>query len=379
MHSTTPCLAITMGDPAGIGPEIILKACRRLQPRVAAGDLRLLVIGHPSQLRAAGEILHEPLDLPETTEQADWPPLALLPAAAEQTLIAFGEIAPEAGRFAYLAIERAVRLAQQGRIDAIVTAPLNKAALNLAGYHYAGHTDMLAALTGTKSSVMLLAHGDMRVSHVTTHVALEDVPRLLTPERLRRTIALTQAALLDLGIPHPRIAVAALNPHAGEGGLFGRQDIDISTPVIEACRADGLDVTGPMPGDTVFVKLRARQFDAVVAMYHDQGHIPVKLLGLRRRSGDRRVAGAVGREHHARPAGDPHLGRSRHGVRHRRQGSRERGKLDRGNRLRGTAGRDPPTRQHDDTMTGRPSCHCEKRSAEAISRPAGRTCHPHRT
>ncbi len=280
MHSTTPCLAITMGDPAGVGPEIILKACRRLQPRVAAGDLRLLVIGHPSQLRAAGEILHAPLDLPETTQQVDWPPLALLPAGDEQAPIAFGEIAPEAGRFAYLAVERAVRLAQQGRIDAIVTAPLNKAALNLAGYHYAGHTDMLAALTGTKSSVMLLAHGDMRVSHVTTHVALEEVPRLLTPERLRRTIDLTQAALLDLGIAHPRIAVAALNPHAGEGGLFGRQDIDISTPVIEACRAEGLDVTGPVPGDTVFVKLRARQFDAVVAMYHDQGHIPVKLLGF---------------------------------------------------------------------------------------------------
>jgi len=280
MHDTTPRLAITMGDPAGIGPEIILKACRRLQPRLAGGDLRLLVIGHRSQLRAAGQVLNETLDLPETTAQDDWPPLALLPAGEEQAPIAFGQIAPEAGRFAYLAVERAVQLAQAGRIDAIVTAPLNKAALNLAGYHYAGHTDMLAALTGAKSSVMLLAHGDMRVSHVTTHVALADVPRLLTPERLRRTIDLTQAALADLGIAHPRIAVAALNPHAGEGGLFGRQDIDITAPEIEACRAEGLDVTGPVPGDTVFVKLRARQFDAVVAMYHDQGHIPVKLLGF---------------------------------------------------------------------------------------------------
>ena len=280
MHDSTPRLAITMGDPAGIGPEIILKACRRLQPLLAAGELRLLVIGHRSQLRAAGQVLNEPLDLPETTARDAWPPLALLPAGEEQTPIAFGQIAPEAGRFAYLAVECAVHLAQAGRIDAIVTAPLNKAALNLAGYHYAGHTDMLAALTNTKSSVMLLAHGDMRVSHVTTHVALADVPRLLTPERLRRTIDLTQAALLDLGIARPRIAIAALNPHAGEGGLFGRQDIDITAPVIEACRADGLDVTGPVPGDTVFVKLRARQFDAVVAMYHDQGHIPVKLLGF---------------------------------------------------------------------------------------------------
>jgi 4-hydroxythreonine-4-phosphate dehydrogenase len=280
MPDTTPRLAITMGDPAGIGPEIILKACWRLQPRLTAGELRLLVIGHRSQLRAASQVLNEALDVPETSAQADWPALALLPAGDEQAPIAFGQIAPEAGRFAYLAVERAVELAQAGRIDAIVTAPLNKAALNLAGYHYAGHTDMLAALTNTKSSVMLLAHGDMRVSHVTTHVALADVPRLLTPERLRRTIDLTQAALLDVGIARPRIAVAALNPHAGEGGLFGRQDIDISTPVIEACRAEGLDVTGPVPGDTVFVKLRARQFDAVVAMYHDQGHIPVKLLGF---------------------------------------------------------------------------------------------------
>ena len=172
MHSTAPRLAITMGDPAGIGPEIILKACRRLQPRLAAGELRLLVIGHRSQLRAASRVLNEALDLPEVTAQADWPPLALLPAGEELAPIAFGQIAAEAGRFAYLAVECAVHLAQEGRIDAIVTAPLNKAALNLAGYHYAGHTDMLAALTDTPRSVMLLAHGDMRVSHVTTHVAL---------------------------------------------------------------------------------------------------------------------------------------------------------------------------------------------------------------
>ena len=265
-----------MGDPAGVGPEIIVKACRQLQPRLEAGELRLLVIGHRSALHAARDVLHETLAFPET----DSAPLALLPAGEEREPIRFGELSPEAGRFAYLAVEQAVILAKGGSIDAIVTAPLNKEALNLAGYHYAGHTDMLAALTDTKRSVMLLAHGDMRVSHVTTHVALEAVPALLTPDRLRRTIDLTQGALIDLGIPRPRIAIAALNPHAGEGGLFGRQDIDISTPVIAQCRADGLDVTGPVPGDTVFVKLRARQFDAVVAMYHDQGHIPVKLLGF---------------------------------------------------------------------------------------------------
>ena len=280
MPASTPRLAITMGDPAGVGPEIIVKACRRLQPRLDAGELRLLVIGHRSALNAARKLLRDGGDFPETDAAGELPSLALLPAGQEQSPVRFGELSPEGGRFAYLAVERAVTMAQDGRIDAIVTAPLNKEALNLAGYHYAGHTDMLAALTKTKSSVMLLAHGDMRVSHVTTHVALETVPALLTPERLRRTIDLTQAALRDLGIARPHIAVAALNPHAGEGGLFGRQDIEVTTPVVEQCRAEGLDVTGPVPGDTVFVTLRARQCDAVVAMYHDQGHIPVKLLGF---------------------------------------------------------------------------------------------------
>jgi 4-phospho-D-threonate 3-dehydrogenase / 4-phospho-D-erythronate 3-dehydrogenase len=276
MTEHIPRLAITMGDPAGVGPEIIVKACHRLLPRIEAGELRLLVIGHRSALNAGCKLLGETFALPETEDA----PLAFLAAGEESAPIVCGEIAPEAGRFAYLAVARAVELAQTGRIDAIVTAPLNKEALNLAGHHYAGHTDMLAALTKTRGSVMLLAHGDMRVGHVTTHVALADVPKLLTPDRLRRTIDLTHAAVCDLGIAHPRVAVAALNPHAGEGGLFGRQDIEVTAPVVEQCRADGMDVTGPVPGDTVFVKLRARQFDAVVAMYHDQGHIPVKLLGF---------------------------------------------------------------------------------------------------
>ncbi len=280
MSGGVPHLAITMGDPAGIGPEIILKACRRLESRIAGHEMRLLIIGHRSALEAARTVLRETVLIPETSAEGPWPALALLPAGEEREPITFGRVAPEAGRFAYLAVEQAVQLALADRIDAIVTAPLNKEALNLAGYHYAGHTDMLAALTSTKSSVMLLVHGDMRVGHVTTHVALADVPKLITPDRLRRTIELTEAAVRDLGVMRPRIAVAALNPHAGEGGLFGRQDIEITEPVVAACRDAGLDLTGPVPGDTVFVKLRARQFDAVVAMYHDQGHIPVKLLGF---------------------------------------------------------------------------------------------------
>ena len=275
-----PTLAITMGDPAGVGPEIILKAIARLMPRIQAGDLRLLVIGHRTALEAARAVIPDAPDIPVTAENADWPALALVPAGIEEEPIAWGELSPEGGRFAYLAVETAVRLALAGRIGGIVTAPLNKEALNRAGYKFAGHTDMLAALTHTPSSVMLLAHGPMRVSHVTTHVALEKVASLITPERLRRTIDLTLAALRDLGIARPRLAIAALNPHAGEGGLFGTQDTDVVAPVIADYVRAGENIIGPVPGDTVFVKLRAEQFDAVVAMYHDQGHIPVKLLGF---------------------------------------------------------------------------------------------------
>jgi 4-hydroxythreonine-4-phosphate dehydrogenase len=274
-------LAITMGDPAGIGPEIIVKACAALAPRIAAGSLRLLVIGSGHALESVRSRLTPGLVIPEVTaDAAEWPALAFLQAGPEGAPIAPGVLSADGGRLAYLAVEHGVRLCLAGRAGAIVTAPLNKEALNLAGYHYAGHTELLAALTGCRGSVMLLAHGAMRVSHVTTHVALKDVPPRVTPERLRHVLDLTDAAARALGVAKPRLAVAALNPHAGEGGLFGREDIEVSAPTIAMAVAEGLDVQGPVPGDTVFVKLRAGQFDAVVAMYHDQGHIPVKLLGF---------------------------------------------------------------------------------------------------
>jgi 4-hydroxythreonine-4-phosphate dehydrogenase len=276
----TPHLAITMGDPAGIGPEIIVKACAKLRPRLDAGELRLLVIGSYPSLQAAEAQLGADIDIPPVEEAADWPALACLQAGPENEAIKPGVLSADGGRLAYQAIERGVRLTQAGRVQGIVTAPLNKEALNKAGYHYAGHTEMLAALTGVSGSVMMLVHGNFRVSHVTTHIALQDVPKRLTPERLRLVIDLTHRALSDLGVARARIAVAALNPHAGEGGLFGRQDIEVSEPTIAQAVADGMDVVGPVPGDTVFVKLRAGQYDAVIAMYHDQGHIPVKLLGF---------------------------------------------------------------------------------------------------
>ncbi|WP_341991042.1 4-hydroxythreonine-4-phosphate dehydrogenase PdxA [Azorhizobium sp. AG788] len=274
-------LAITMGDPAGIGPEIIVKACQQLKPRIEAGELGIVVLGSSVALERARAAFTPDLAIPLVSEDdAHWPSLCAIQAGPEGAPIAPGVVSADGGRFAFLAVERGVRLAQAGRIGGIVTAPLNKEALNLAGYHYPGHTEMLAELTGVRGSVMMLAHGNMRVSHVTTHVALQDVPARLTPERLRRVIDLTHEALSGLALGRARIAVAALNPHAGEGGLFGRQDIDISAPTIAQAVADGLDVVGPVPGDTVFVKLRAGQYDAVIAMYHDQGHIPVKLLGF---------------------------------------------------------------------------------------------------
>jgi 4-hydroxythreonine-4-phosphate dehydrogenase len=274
-------LAITMGDPAGVGPEIIVKAAAALLPRIQSGALRLVVIGSNRSLEQARARFTPDLPIPQVTEDTpDWPALCALQAGPEGDPIHPGQISADAGRFAFQAVERAVRLALANRIGGIVTAPLNKEALNKAGYHYPGHTEMLAELTGVKGSCMMLAHGNMRVSHVTTHIALEDVPRRATPERLRRVIDLTHDALTRLNLGRTRIAVAALNPHAGEGGLFGRHDIDTAEPVIAKAVADGLDVVGPIPGDTVFVKLHAGQYDAVIANYHDQGHIPVKLLGF---------------------------------------------------------------------------------------------------
>ena len=277
----TPRLAITMGDPAGIGPEIIVKAAMRLRPRIEAGGLRLIVIGSNASLQQAQRQFAPGFDIPEVgMDDAEWPALCALQAGPEGEPIVPGVLSADGGRFAFQAVERGVRLAQAGRVGGIVTAPLNKEALNRAGYHYPGHTEMLAELTGASGSCMMLAHGNMRVSHVTTHIALEDVPRRATPERLRRVIGLTHDALMRLGLGRARIAVAALNPHTGEGGLFGRHDIEVAAPVIAEAVAAGQDVVGPVPGDTVFVKLRAGQYDAVIANYHDQGHIPVKLLGF---------------------------------------------------------------------------------------------------
>jgi 4-hydroxythreonine-4-phosphate dehydrogenase len=190
------------------------------------------------------------------------------------------EVSAAAGRAAYDYIERAVTLARAGTIGAIVTAPINKEALAAAGMPHTGHTEILATLSGTRDFAMLLMGDDLRVIHVTTHVALRRVPDLVTRERVLRTIRLAQQAMTSIGRPHARIAVAGLNPHAGEDGLFGDEEQREIVPAIEAARAEGLTVSGPLPADTLFSRARGGEFDIVVAMYHDQGHIPVKTIGF---------------------------------------------------------------------------------------------------
>jgi 4-hydroxythreonine-4-phosphate dehydrogenase len=274
-------IGITLGDPAGVGPEIALKALAELAPRMAGGEFSAVVYGARSAIAAAACLLDVPLTIVDPGAPAAFPVVALHDIGQGAGSPAPGSVTPEGGRQAHAAIVAAVADAMARHIDAVVTGPLSKEALRLAGQPYAGHTEMLAALTGTSGTVMMLAHGRLRVSHATTHVALADVPGLVTRERLLRVFALTVDALKGLGIARPRIAVAGLNPHAGEGGLFGRQDADVIAPAIAAFGDRDADLSGPLPGDTVFVKSAAGQFDAVVAMYHDQGHIPVKLLGFR--------------------------------------------------------------------------------------------------
>lgn len=278
---THPILAVTIGDPAGIGPEICLKAASELAPRLAQNQMALVLIGDVDVLRATGKALDLPVpDVITEGSLVNLKGAAILPTPGPSGSISPGTVSAAAGAQAYLAVEMATRLAMAGKVAAIVTGPLNKEALHLAGYAYAGHTEMLADLTGVRDSVMMLAHGDFRVSHVSTHCALEDVPRRATAARIGRVIDLTEATLRNLGIAQPRIAVAALNPHAGEGGIFGRHDIDVTEPLVASYIARGHAIFGPIPGDTVFVKLRGGAYDAVIAMYHDQGHIPVKLLGF---------------------------------------------------------------------------------------------------
>lgn len=263
----TKPIGITMGEPAGVGPEIIVKSLAEMTPAQRSG---YRVFGNRTTLAAAEAALGTGLDLGQIDIHHTDIPGPPIP---------FGQLDPRGGEACFRFIESAVRQAEAGAISCIVTAPINKAALNAAGHHYDGHTGMLASLTGAKSSFMLLASERLNVIHVSTHVALKDAIARATTARILATIRAGHAHFARFGTA-PRIAVAGINPHCGEGGLFGSEDTDQIAPAVALAQAEGINAVGPIPGDTVFHRAYHGAFDLVIAQYHDQGHIPIKLVAF---------------------------------------------------------------------------------------------------
>jgi 4-hydroxythreonine-4-phosphate dehydrogenase len=279
-----PIIAITMGDAAGVGPEVIMKSLA--QPELY-DQCKPLVVGDANRLEEAGRIVGSHLivrrlssdrviDGLYTAGTVDCIDLELIPKD-----LPWGKLSPIAGDAAFRYIEVAAKLAVSGEVQAICTAPLNKEALQAGGHHYPGHTEMLAALTGVSEVSMMLSTPKMRVIHVTTHIGLIDAIAKIEPSLVERTITRGYNALRKAGIADPRIGVCGINPHAGENGLFGHgEEAEKIEPAVAACRRKGWRVEGPLPADTLFFLAQRGDFDLVVAMYHDQGHGPVKVLGL---------------------------------------------------------------------------------------------------
>jgi 4-hydroxythreonine-4-phosphate dehydrogenase len=266
-------LLITMGDPAGVGPEIICRALADLAPVLRS---QISVIGTMEILDRARAVTG--VDIAFSTEPRTGA-VHVEQVDLAGPLPAWGRIDPAAGDAAYRYIERAVSLALDGG-GCIVTAPINKEALNLAGHHYDGHTGMIAALTQSRASFMLLAAERLSVIHVSTHVSLEDAIARVTMARVLDTILAGDAFFRRLGYARPRIAVAGLNPHCGENGLFGNQEAENILPAIAEAQKRGIEVKGPISPDTIFYRASRGEFDLVVAQYHDQGHIPIKLIAF---------------------------------------------------------------------------------------------------
>ena len=278
-HDTRPLLAVTMGDITGIGPEIIIKA-------LSDPDLyelcRPLIVGDLPALARAVEICRSDLHLHEIEAPASGrfqPGTADILVMSRLPAIPFGQPTPESGAAMVGYILRAVDLALTGEVAAVVTAPISKAAMHLGGYHYPGHTELLAERCRTTEFAMMLAGGAFRVVLATIHCPLREVPGRLHQADLVRLITLTHRSLVsDFGIADPFLGVAALNPHAGEGGLFGDEEAHIIAPALASIRERHIKVAGPLPADTIFVRHQRGEFDAVIVMYHDQGLIPLKLL-----------------------------------------------------------------------------------------------------
>jgi 4-hydroxythreonine-4-phosphate dehydrogenase len=280
--STLPIVAVTMGDGAGVGPEVVVPA---LLDAAVLGICIPVVIGDAKRLRLAAEIVGVTADIVAVESIADAKQvpgrinvidLDLLPED-----LPWGALSAVAGHAAYEYIRVAAELAVRGEVQAICTAPLNKEALHAAGHIFPGHTELLAHLTGTEEVSMMLSTPKLKVIHVTTHIGLLDAVAKIEPGLVERTVRRGHDALVRAGTPNPKIGVCGINPHAGEGGLFGYGEEEQKIiPAVEALKADGIDVHGPLPADTAFFLAGRGDYDLIVAMYHDQGHGPVKVLGI---------------------------------------------------------------------------------------------------
>jgi 4-phospho-D-threonate 3-dehydrogenase / 4-phospho-D-erythronate 3-dehydrogenase len=277
-----PLLAITLGDPAGTGPEIITKALAQPELRALC---RPIVVGDAATLErargftGAGGRIRTVTTLADASFDAEGIDVLDL-RNVDPATTPLGQVSASAGHAAYEYVKTAAALALHGAADAIVTSAINKAALNQAGHCYDGHTGLLAELCGAPGATMMLVADKLRVSHVSTHVPLRVAIERVRPDRIVRVLQLTHDAVQQLGIARPRLAVAGLNPHAGEGGLFGDEEEKHIAPAIQDARRLGLDARGPFPGDTIFFRTLQGEFDAAVAMYHDQGHVAAKMLGI---------------------------------------------------------------------------------------------------
>lgn len=271
-----PVIGITIGDPAGAGPEIALKA---LEAECILGDRRIILFGDRTVIKRVMPIVRSEKELVVINNVNEYieGKINLISLDNMTEDYEFGKVQPNCGKAAFEFIEAAIRQALNGNIDAVVTGPINKEALNSSGIHYSGHTEIFADITGTETYAMMLVGGPIRVIHVSTHVSLREACDRVKKERVYKVICLAHKAMLGLGIEKPRIGVAGLNPHSGENGLFGTEEIDEINPAIELAREKGMDVTGPIPPDTAFLHCKNGKYDIMVAMYHDQGHIPLKM------------------------------------------------------------------------------------------------------
>jgi 4-hydroxythreonine-4-phosphate dehydrogenase len=279
-----PIIAVTMGDPAGIGPEIIIKAWEEER---FEGICRIIVIGDLRVLQGIVRNQRRGVILKSINrmEEAVFSPEKLLVLDlnnADPKDFPIGQVSIAAGRAAAEYILKGVELALARKVDGIATAPINKESLNLAGLSYPGHTELLAKLTNTADYAMMMVGGELKVVLVTTHLSLAEVPSKITLPRVLNIIKLTYRSMSCFGISEPRIALAALNPHAGEGGLFGQEERQCLIPAIKEAQKMGIDITGPYPADTLFQSDKSKNFHVIIAMYHDQGLIPVKMAAFGR-------------------------------------------------------------------------------------------------